>query len=144
MKQSKEARVAEIMNLLERKTNSFRAKVENILAECPTCKLVSVQYGYKSATIVLEPVRNTNHGANHIEVRYCHECGRFQKEEFSTNLAAKGSFELLKENMAARYYIAAGCLLSNKYVLVRLKEEMMRFSAEVYNLREEYEKLDKN
>ena len=143
MEKSKETRKMEIKNLLENEFNSFKDNVEGILAECPSCKVLSVHCGYKSASIVIEPIGNTTPGANQIEVRYCQKCDRFQDEEFCTNLAAKGEFELLDGNMKAQYYIAAGNLLSNKNVLIKLREEMVRFSNEVYNLRKEYEILGK-
>ncbi len=129
-------KIEKITKGIENEYDSFKATVEKILTGCPFCKLVSVHYGHKSATVTLEPVGNNLPSANQIEIRYCQECGRFQKEEFSTNLAAKGTFDLLDDNMSAQYYIAAASLLSNKGLLFQLREAMFHFSCNVYELTE--------
>ena len=76
-------------------------------------------------------------------IRYQAKVGNFQEESFNTNVACCGSFDLVEENDNLKYYTAVGDILNHKDMLSQLKEAMVSFTNKFIELREEFDKLDK-
>ena len=140
MKTTVESRKEELKNEMNNLFESFKKDTEILMVACPEWKVVDTGCGALSATIYLTLASNERSA---IEIRYCKECGRWQKEELSTNIAAMGSFDVLDTNGNANYYIAVGILLSKTEMLSKLKAAMKDYVDKVYALRKEYENLAK-
>lgn len=140
MNASIETRKEELKNEMNNQFESFKKDAENLMAACPEWKVADTECSAQRATIYLILASNEHRA---IEIRFCKGCGQWQEEEFSTNIAAMGSFEVLDANGNANYYIAVGNLLSKTGMLSKLKAAMKDFVDKAYALRIEYEKLGK-
>ena len=79
-------------------------------------------------------------------IRYQAKICNFNEESFSTNVVSFcsfGSFDLLETNENLKYYTAVGDILNHKDMLSLLKETMVFVANKITELREEYDKLDK-
>lgn len=140
MNTSVETRKEELKNEMDNLFWSFEKDAENLMTVCPEWKAAYTGCSASSATIRLSLASNERYT---IEIRFCKECGQWQKEEFSTNVAATGSFDMLDANGNANYYIAVGNLLSKTEMLSKLKAAMKNLVEKIGALRDEYRKLCK-
>lgn len=90
-----------------------------------------VNFGYKSArvTLVLK-----EHPGYTLDIVYN---GMGKKDEFDTNVAALGSFDILNSSEAVLYYIAVGKLLEHKDLLADLKQTMKEYIAKMKEIEKE-------
>ncbi len=123
--------------------NNIKKNVINVMSYFPEWKLVGINDGYKSMVLTIELSCNKIRGEKRIDIRYVQGYGRFQKEAFSTNVAAMGDFELLDGNDVALYYKAVGALLSQKEKLENLRKIMKDATIEIGKLDEEYKNENK-
>ena len=143
MNNSVETKKAEVRKNIENMFESATKKIKDIISVCPDWEVEGIDVGYKSLTAHLN-LKGV--GRDMMVIRYQAKIGNFNEESFSTNVASfcsLGSFDLLETNENLKYYTAVGDRLNHKDMLSLLKETMVFFANKITELREEYDKLDK-
>lgn len=112
---------------------SFQDRVQQAIGE-EWWTVAFVNPGYKSVTITFELSGNQTPGAKRIGIRCAKKIGRFQGEEFTTNIPTMGSFGLLDGNSELRFYQAVGKLISDEHFLTVLRQWMNNFIDELEKL----------
>ena len=136
-------RKKEIEDSFKMLVETHQNKVRKIIDTYHSLRVGTVSPAFGSETVTLEIAEGEDRGTNLIEIHYRKGCEPFMKEEFTTNIAAMGEFNLLDGNKIAQYYIVVGEFLKQKGMLNKLKDEMENFCEESKVLREEYRILSK-
>ena len=141
MNNSVETKKAEVRKNIENMFESATNKIKDIISVCPDWEVEGLDLGYKSLIAHLN-LKGAGRDRNMV-IRYQAKVGNFQEESFNTNVACCGSFDLVEENDNLKYYTAVGDILNHKDMLSQLKEAMVSFTNKFIELREEFDKLDK-
>lgn len=141
MNNSVETKKAEVRKNIENVFESATKKIQNIISVCPEWLVEDVSSGYKSLIVHLN-LKGVGRDRDMV-IRYQAKVGNFQEESFNTNVACCGSFDLLDANDNLKYYTAVGDILNHKDMLSFLKEIMVFYTKKITELKEEYNKLDK-
>lgn len=141
MNNSVETKKAEVVKNIENVFESATKKIQNIISVCPDWEVEGIDLGYKSLIVHLN-LKGVGRDRDMV-IRYQAKVGNFQEESFNTNVACCGSFDLLDANDNLKYYTAVGDILNHKDMLSFLKEIMVFYTKKITELKEEYNKLDK-
>ena len=136
-----ELRKKEIEESLKSLKDAHQKKVEKIIGTLHNLSVSSVNHWFDTEVVTLMVKDGEGNGISQIKICYSKGCEPLSGEEFTTNLAAMGSFGLLDGNKVAQYYMAVGELLHQKGMLNRLKDEMVSFLDAISELRDEYRTL---
>lgn len=139
MKTAVETRKEELKNEMDGLFESFKKDADDLMISCPEWKVTRADGGAWSAIIYLALASNKHHT---IEIRFQAK-DAWQEEEFTTNVATIGSFDMLDAGGDGHYYIAVGSLLSKMETLSQLKTIMKGFVEKVRALREEFLMMNK-
>lgn len=139
MKATVETKKNELRNEMKSLFETFKENADKLISASTAWKVIDTDSSYKSVTLYLAL---SSDESKQINIRYSEKISTWQAEEFSTNISARGSFELLDANEVANYYIAVGNLLSAKETLAQIKEIMKELSEKIYKIRKEYDKLE--
>lgn len=141
MNNSVKTKKAEVRKNIENVFESATKKIQNIISVCPEWLVEDVSSGYKSLKVYLK-LKNVAKDMR-MEIRYQAKVGRIHEESFETNIATCGNFALLENSDELVYYTAVGDVLNHKDMLSFLEEIMVFYTKEITELKEEYNKLDK-
>lgn len=141
MNNSVKTKKAEVRKNMENVFESATKKIQNIISVCPEWLVEDVSSGYKSLKVYLK-LKNVAKDMR-MEIRYQAKVGRIHEESFETDIATYGNFALLENSDELVYYTAVGDVLNHKDMLSFLKEIMVFYTKKITELKEEYDKLDK-
>ena len=141
MNKSIEARKNEIQNDIQDILKSALFRIKKVIGVCPQWEVLDVSSGYNSMIVVLK-LEGVETDRN-IQIRYQAKTKR-QDEFFETNVAACGSFDLLKDSDSLKYYTAIGELLNHKDMLSLLKDYMAFYTTAIVEFEKELNKLEED
>lgn len=141
MNNSVETKKEEVRKNIENMFESAKLKIKDLMSVCPDWWVESVSLGYKSLKVSLKLKWVAKD--MRMEIRYQAKVGRIHEESFETNIATCGNFALLENSDELVYYTAVGDVLNHKDMLSFLKEIMVSYTKKITELKEEYDKLDK-
>lgn len=141
MNNSVDTKKEEVRKNIENMFESAKLKIKDLMSVCPDWWVESVSLGYKSLKVSLKLKWVAKD--MRMEIRYQTKVGRFNEESFSSNVECYGNYDLLEENDNLTYYTAVGDVFNHKDMLSVLKEIMVFYTKKITELREEYNKLDK-
>lgn len=141
MDYSVDTKKEEVRKNIENMFESAKQKIKDQMSVCPDWWVESISLGYKSLKVSLKLKWVAKD--MRMEIRYQSKVGNIHAESFETNIATCGNFDLLEENDNLTYYTAVGDILNHKDMLSTLKEIMVFYTKKITELREEFNKLDK-
>lgn len=141
MNNSVETKKEDVRKNIKNAFESATKKIKDIISVCPDWEVEGIDLGYKSLNVHLN-LKGVERERDMV-IRYQAKVGNFQEESFNTNVACCGSFDLLGENDNLKYYTAVGDILNHKCMLSLLKDSMAFYTNLIIELRNEYDKLDK-
>lgn len=123
------------MKVIQRLENEFCAEVMNadVFSVVNGWNIAYIESCGMFAKVVLSLEDNPDYT---LDILY-RKIGK--KEEFTTNVATFGSFELLDASATAQYYMAVGSLLNHKVLLADLKKTMKEYVAKMKEIEKEEE-----